>query len=234
MYGPIWTGKVYPLGATWDGKGTNFSIFSEHATGVELCLFDQQDQEFRFALNEGNNFIWHGYIPGICPGQRYGYRVHGPWDPQHGHRFNPNKLLIDPYAKAIEGDVQHGEAIYSYPWGDSAQDLAFSELDDAHLIPKCIVVDQGFNWEDDELLQTPWNETVIYEMHVKGFTQKHPEIPESLRGTYAGVAHPAAIAHLKSIGITAVELMPVHHFLAQPGHLVDKGLGNYWGYDSKW
>jgi isoamylase len=232
MYGPIWTGKVYPLGATWDGKGTNFSIFSEHATGVELCLFDQQDQEFRFALNEGNNFIWHGYIPGICPGQRYGYRVHGPWDPQHGHRFNPNKLLIDPYAKAIEGDVQHGEAIYSYPWGDSAQDLAFSELDDAHLIPKCIVVDQGFNWEDDELLQTPWNETVIYEMHVKGFTQKHPEIPASLRGTYAGVAHPAAIAHLKSIGITAVELMPVHHFLAQPGHLVDKGLRNYWGYDS--
>ncbi|MBE9009432.1 glycogen debranching protein GlgX [Pseudanabaenaceae cyanobacterium LEGE 13415] len=232
MYAPIWTGKVYPLGAAWDGKGTNFSIFSEHATGVEVCLFDQQGSELRLPLYEGENFLWHGYVPGIAPGQRYGFRVHGEWNPQQGHRFNPNKLLIDPYAKAIEGNVQHGEAIFSYRWDDPAADLGFSDLDSASLMPKCIVVDQGFDWEGDQLLQTPWNETVIYEMHVKGFTQKHPEIPEPLRGTYAGVAHPAAIAHLQSLGITAVELMPVHHFLAHPGHLDGKGLTNYWGYDS--
>ncbi|BAU12063.1 glycogen debranching protein GlgX [Leptolyngbya sp. NIES-3755] len=232
MYAPIWTGKVYPLGAAWDGKGTNFSIFSEHATGVEVCLFDAQGSELRLPLYEGENFLWHGYVPGIAPGQRYGFRVHGEWNPQQGHRFNSNKLLIDPYAKAIEGNVQHGEAIFSYRWDDPAGDLGFSHLDSASLMPKCIVVDQSFDWEGDQLLQTPWNETVIYEMHVKGFTQKHPEIPEEVRGTYAGVAHPAAIAHLQSLGITAVELMPVHHFLAHPGHLENKDLTNYWGYDS--
>ncbi|MBW4440462.1 MAG: glycogen debranching protein GlgX [Plectolyngbya sp. WJT66-NPBG17] len=232
MYAPLWTGKVYPLGAAWDGKGTNFSLFSESATGVDLCLFDQQGSETRLPLYEGENFLWHGYVLGIAPGQRYGFRVHGAWEPEHGHRFNSNKLLIDPYAKAIEGDVQQAEEIYSYPWGDPGEDLAFSTSDDAHLIPKCIVVDQSFNWEGDQLLQTPWNETVIYEMHVKGFTQKHPNIPEPLRGTYAGLAHPSAIEHLQSLGVTAVELMPVHHFLAQPGHLTDKGLSNYWGYDS--
>ncbi|GAP98941.1 glycogen debranching protein GlgX [Leptolyngbya sp. NIES-2104] len=232
MYAPIWTGKVYPLGAAWDGKGTNFSIFSEHATGVEVCLFDAQGEELRLPLYEGENFLWHGYVPGIAPGQRYGFRVHGPWQPEQGHRFNANKLLIDPYAKAIEGYVQQGEATFSYRWDDPAADLGFSELDSADLMPKCIVVDQGFNWEGDQLLQTPWNETVIYEMHVKGFTQKHPEIPEHLRGTYAGLAHPAAIAHLQSLGVTAVELMPVHHFLAHPGHLASKDLSNYWGYDS--
>lgn len=232
MYAPIWTGKVYPLGASWDGKGANFSLFSEHATGVELCLFDQQGSEFRLPLHEGENFIWHGYVPGIAPGQRYGFRVHGAWCPQEGHRFNPNKLLIDPYAKAIDGDVQHGEAIFSYPWNDPAGDLAFSDSDDAELMPKCVVVDQSFDWQGDQLLQTPWNETVIYEMHVKGFTQTHPDVPEPLRGTYAGLADPAAIAHLQSLGVTAVELMPVHHFLAHPGHLTDKELSNYWGYDS--
>lgn len=232
MYAPIWTGKVYPLGAAWDGKGTNFSIFSEHATGVEVCLFNAQGEELRLPLYEGENFLWHGYVPGIAPGQRYGFRVHGPWQPEQGHRFNANKLLIDPYAKAIEGHVQHGEAIFSYRWDDPAADLGFSDLDSADLMPKCIVVDQGFNWEGDQLLQTPWNETVIYEMHVKGLTQKHPEIPEQLRGTYAGLAHPAAIAHLQSLGVTAVELMPVHHFLAHPGHLASQDLTNYWGYDS--
>lgn len=232
MYAPIWTGKVYPLGAAWDGKGTNFSIFSEHATGVEVCLFDAQGEELRLPLYQGENFLWHGYVPGIAPGQRYGFRVHGAWNPEQGHRFNANKLLIDPYAKAIEGYVQHGEAIFSYRWDDPTGDLGFSDLDSAALMPKCIVVDQGFNWEGDQLLQTPWNETVIYEMHVKGFTQKHPEIPEPLRGTYAGLAHPAAIAHLQSLGVTAVELMPVHHFLDHPGHLASKDLTNYWGYDS--
>ncbi|MER3436031.1 MAG: glycogen debranching enzyme GlgX [Leptolyngbya sp. ERB_1_1] len=237
MYPALLPGKVYPLGASWDGKGTNFSIFSESATAVELCLFDQNfasgpGEEIRLELEQGNNFIWNGYAPGVGPGQLYGYRVHGAWNPQNGHRFNPNKLLIDPYAKAIAGDVQHGEEIFSYPWGDSAGDLAFSQLDSVYHIPKCIVVDQSFDWEGDQLLQTPWNETVIYEMHVKGFTQQHPEIPADLRGTYAGLAHPAAIAHLQSLGITAVELMPVHHFLSQPGHLAGKGLSNYWGYDS--
>lgn len=232
MNAPLWTGRVYPLGATWDGKGTNFSIFSEYAKGVELCLFDQHGSETRFALYEGENFIWHGYVPGVAPGQCYGFRVHGDWNPSLGYRFNPNKLLIDPYAKAIDGDVQHSEAIFSYPWGDPAGDLAFSDLDDAAFMPKCVVVDQSFDWQGDQLLQTPWNETVIYEMHVKGFTKQHPEIPEALRGTYAGLAHPAAIAHLQSLGVTAVELMPVHHFLARPGHLADKELSNYWGYDS--
>jgi glycogen operon protein len=232
MYAPLWTGKVYPLGATWDRKGTNFSLFSQYATQVELCLFDSGGADHRLPLYQGENFIWHGYVPGIAPGQQYGFRVHGAWNPQQGHRFNANKLLIDPYAKAIAGNVQPGEAIFSYPWGDPAGDLAFSNLDDAPLIPKGIVIDSSFDWEGDELLQTPWNETVIYEMHVKGFTQKHPEIPESFRGTYAGLGHSAAIAHLQSLGITAVELMPVHHFLAHPGHLVDKGLSNYWGYDS--
>ncbi|MCU0552270.1 MAG: glycogen debranching protein GlgX [Leptolyngbya sp. Prado105] len=232
MHAPLWTGKVYPLGATWDGKGTNFSLFSEHATSVELCLFDAEGSELRLSLYQGENFIWHGYVPGITPGQKYGFRVYGAWEPEQGHRFNPNKLLIDPYAKAIEGDVQHGEAVFSYPWDDPTGDLAFSHLDDSHLMPKCIVIDPAFDWEGDQLLQTPWNETVIYEMHVKGFTKQHPDIPEPIRGTYAGLAHPSAIAHLQSLGVTAVELMPVHHFLAHPGHLASKDLSNYWGYDS--
>ncbi len=232
MYVPMWTGKVYPLGATWDGKGTNFALFSEHATSVELCLFDQNEREHRLPLHEGNNFIWHGYVPSIAPGQRYGYRVHGDWAPDRGHRFNANKLLIDPYAKAIEGDVQHGAEIFGYDWASPNGDLSFSERDDAQLMPKCVVVDQSFDWGGDQLLQTPWNETVIYEMHVKGFTKLHPEIPEAIRGTYAGVADPAAIAHLQSLGVTAVELMPVHHFLARPGHLAHTNLSNYWGYDS--
>jgi glycogen operon protein len=228
----LWPGKVYPLGATWDGKGTNFALFSENATAVELCLFDKDDEETRVKLTEVSNFVWHGYVPGVGPGQRYGYRVHGPYEPQNGHRFNPNKLLIDPYAKAIDGDIGNGPELFGYSWDSPEEDLSFSDLDDAHLMPKCVVVDQSFDWGDDTLLKTPWHETVIYETHVKGFTKLHPDIPEELRGTYAGLAHPAAIEHLQAIGITAVELLPVHHFLAQPGHLVDKGLSNYWGYDS--
>lgn len=234
MYLPIWPGNVYPLGATWDGKGTNFALYSENATGVELCLFDEEGDEIRMPLTEVNNFVWHGYLPGVGPGQRYGFRVHGPWDPQNGHRFNPNKLLIDPYAKAIDGDVKSGPEIFAYSWDaqDAEKDLSFSDADDAHMIPKCVVVDPSFDWGDDQLLKTPWHETVIYEMHVKGFTKLHPDIPEKLRGTYAGLGHPAAIKHLQSLGITAVELMPVHHFHAYPGYLADKGLKNYWGYDS--
>jgi isoamylase len=232
MYLALWPGNVYPLGATWDGKGTNFALFSENATGVELCLFDKDDQETRLALTEVSNFVWHGYVPGVGPGQRYGYRVHGPYAPHEGHRFNPNKLLIDPYAKALDSDVGNGAELFGYSWDSPEQDLSFSDLDSASLVPKSVVIDQSFDWEGDQLLQTPWHETVIYETHVKGFTKRHLDIPEELRGTYAGLGHPAAIEHLLRLGITAVELMPVHHFLSHPGHLIDKGLKNYWGYDS--
>jgi glycogen operon protein len=235
MYVAVWPGNVYPLGSHWDGKGTNFALFSENATAVELCLFDRDDRETRIELTEVNNFVWHCYIPGISPGQRYGFRVHGPWEPNEGHRFNANKVLIDPYAKAIDGVLRSsGAEIFGYSWETEQfeKDLVFSELDDAHLVPKSVVINQSFDWEGDELLRTPWHETVIYETHVKGFTKLHPDIPEKLRGTYAGIAHPAAIEHLQRLGITALELMPVHHFLALPGYLTDKGLCNYWGYDS--
>ena len=232
MYLSLWPGKPYPLGANWDGKGTNFALFSENATAVELCLFDKQGRETRLTLREVINFTWHGYVPSIGPGQRYGFRVHGPFAPQEGHRFNPNKLLIDPYAYAIDGDIDFGEEIYGYRWDDPKDDLGFSDLNDAHLIPKSVVVDKSFDWEGDELLDTPWHETIIYETHVKGFTELHEEIPAKLRGTYAGLAHPAAISHLQSLGVTAVELMPIHHFLSCPGHLVRNKLTNYWGYDS--
>ncbi|MGF1478595.1 MAG: glycogen debranching protein GlgX [Cyanophyceae cyanobacterium] len=232
MYVPVWPGRPYPLGASWDGKGTNFSIYSENATKVELCLFDSHNQETRVPLTEVSIYIWHGYLPSIGPGQRYGFRVHGPFEPEQGLRFNPNKLLIDPYAKALDGEIGYGEEIFGYPWDDPDQDLAFSELDDAPLVPKAVVVDDSFDWGDDRLLRIPEHETVIYEAHVKGFTKLQPDIPEPLRGTFAGLGHPAAVSYLQSLGITAVELMPVHHFLSQPGHLVDKGLANYWGYDS--
>jgi glycogen operon protein len=232
MYVPVWPGEAYPLGSSWDGKGTNFALYSENATGVELCLFDGKNKETRVPLTEVNNYIWHGYVPGIGPGQRYGFRVHGSFAPEQGHRFNPNKLLIDPYAKAVDGEIGYGEEIFGYPFDDPDQDLAFSELDDAHLVPKAIVVDESFNWGEDELLRIPEHETVIYETHVRGFTKLHPYVPELLQGTFAGLAHPAAIAYLQSLGITSVELMPVHHFLSQPGHLLNKGLRNYWGYDS--
>jgi isoamylase len=232
MYLALWPGSVYPLGAYWDGKGTNFALFSENATGVELCLFDREGKESRLNLKEVSNFVWHGYVPGVNPGQRYGYRVHGPYDPNRGYRFNANKLLIDPYAKAIDGDVGNGPELFGYDWNSPNQDLSFSELDSAPLMPKSVVIDESFDWEGDHLLRTPWHETIIYEVHVKGFTKLHPDIPKELRGTYAGMAHPAAIEHLQRLGITAVELMPIHHFLAYPGHLADKKLKNYWGYDS--
>ena len=232
MYVAVWPGNVYPLGASWDGKGTNFALFSENATGVELCLFDADNHEIRLPLTEKNNFVWHAYLPGVGPGQRYGFRVHGPWAPELGHRFNPNKLLIDPYAKAIDGEISDTAAIFGYSLDAPEQDLAFSDLDNAEVMPKCIVVDQSFDWGDDKLLSIPWHETIIYETHVRGFTKLHPEIPEELRGTYAGLAHPVAIQYLQQLGITSVELMPVHHFLSSPGFLVNKGLKNYWGYDS--
>ena len=225
-------GTANYLGATWDGKGTNFALFSENATRVELCLFDDQEQESRYELKEVYNFVWHGYFVDVRPGQRYGFRVHGPFDPENGHRFNPNKLLIDPYALAIEGNITSGEDIFGYRWDSEEEDISYSKLDSARQMPKCVVVDTKFKWGNDRQLDTPWHKTTIYEVHVKGFTQQHPDIPKELQGTYAGLAHPASIKHLKDLGITAVELMPIHHFHAQPGYLVGKNLRNYWGYDS--
>lgn len=232
MHLELWPGNVYPLGSYWDGKGTNFALFSENAEGVEVCLFDREGNEKRLTLTEYDNHVWHGYIPGVTPGQQYGYRVSGPYEPNQGHRFNPNKLLIDPYAKALEGDVIDGPENFGYTLGDEAADLSYNEADNAHLMPKSIVVDETFDWEGDQLLRTPFHETIIYEVHVKGFTKLQPNIEENLQGTYAGLAHPASIAHLQALGITAVELMPVHHFLAYPGHLASQELKNYWGYDS--
>jgi isoamylase len=232
MYFPLWPGSPYPLGATWDGKGTNFALFSENATGVELCLFNKRGQETRIPLQEVTNFVWHGYLPSVGPGMRYGFRVSGPFSPENGHRFNPNKLLIDPYAKALDGNIGFAEDLFGYRWTDANEDLGYSDLDSAPYIPKAVIIDETFDWEGDKLLRLPWHETVIYETHVRGFTKLHPEIPRKLQGTYAGLAHPAAISHLQSLGITAVELMPIHHFLAHPGHLASQGLSNYWGYDS--
>lgn len=228
----VWPGRPFPLGAWWDGSGTNFSLFSEHAERVELCLFDADGRETRVTLPERTALNWHGYLPGVGPGQRYGFRVHGPWEPTSGHRFNPEKLLIDPYAKAIDGTVAWDAAnVLPYvPGGDDA-DLVRDDTDDADAIPRAIVIDPAFDWEGDAPPATPWHETIIYEVHVKGFTELHPNVREDLRGTYAGLASDEAIDHLRSLGVTAVELLPVHH-IADEDHLVAKGLSNYWGYSS--
>jgi glycogen operon protein len=222
----LWPGRPYPLGATYDGSGTNFSVFSESATRVELCLFQRDGQEVRLDLPECTAYRWHGYAPNVRPGQRYGYRVHGPWSPSRGQLANPAKLLIDPYAKAIEGDVRWHPAVY----GRDARGTRNDE-DSAPYVPRSVVTSPYFDWEHDHPPRTPLNETVIYELHVKGFTVLNPAIPPHLRGTYAGLAHPAAIDHLRRLGVTAVELMPVHQFV-HDGRLVDRGLRNYWGYNS--
>jgi isoamylase len=227
----VWPGTPYPLGATWDGEGTNFAVFSENATAVELCLFDEAESESRLELTEIDSFVWHCYLPGVGPGQRYGYRMDGPFAPAAGHRFNRNKLLLDPYAKSIDGHVDWSEEVFGYPFDDEDEDLARNDADSAARVPKSVVIDPTFDWDDDRPLQTPWHKTVIYETHVKGFTYTNPGIPEEIRGTYAGLAHAASIEHLQMLGITAIELMPTHHFL-HPQFLVDKGLRNYWGYDS--
>jgi isoamylase len=225
----IWPGRPYPLGATWDGVGTNFSVFSEVASRIELCLFDAEGNESRVDLPEITAFIWHGYLPNIGPGQQYGFRVHGPWDPDHGHRCNPAKLLIDPYAKAVTGQVDWDEALFPYRFHDP--EGTFNDDDSASRMPKAVVTNPFFDWQYDRLPRTPWHKTIIYEIHVKGFTMRHPGVPENLRGTYAGLAHPASVRYLKQLGITAVELLPVHQFV-HANHLLDRGLRNYWGYDS--
>ncbi|MDO5721218.1 MAG: glycogen debranching protein GlgX [Actinomycetaceae bacterium] len=224
----IWPGEPYPLGATYDGSGTNFAIFSSVADKVELCLLDEDRQEQRVELTEVDAHVWHAYLPGVQPGQRYGYRVHGPYDPANGHRCDPNKLLLDPYAKAIDGQVTTSEALYSYTFADPSQR---NEADSAAETMVSVVINPFFDWGHDRPPAHEYHNTVIYEAHVKGMTQLHPEVPEKLRGTYAGMAHPAVVEHLKSLGITALELMPVHQYVNDP-YLQEKGLSNYWGYNT--
>jgi isoamylase len=223
-----WPGRPYPLGAAYDGGGTNFSLFSEMAEAVELCLFDEEGGEERFRLEEVDAFCWHAYLPAVAPGQRYGYRVHGPWAPENGQRCNPAKLLLDPYAKAIEGQVDWNQACFPYNFGD---ENSRNDDDSAPFVPRSVVHNPYFDWGNDRPPDIALNESVIYEVHVKGFTIQHPEIPEAQRGTYSGLAHPASIEYLTRLGVTAVELLPVHQFI-HDAHLVEQGLRNYWGYNS--
>ncbi|HUN31466.1 MAG TPA: glycogen debranching protein GlgX [Trebonia sp.] len=224
----IWPGAAYPLGATWDGWGTNFALFSEVAEQVELCLFDSVGTESRVDLTEVDGFVWHGYLPAVGPGQRYGYRVHGPHDPRRGLRCAPSKLLLDPYGKAVEGDLTWDESLFDYQWTDPRKP---NTGDSAPFMPKNIVINPFFDWGNDRPPRTPYHETVIYEGHVRGLTLRHPEIPLHQRGTYAGLAHPAIIEHLQRVGVTAIELLPVHQFVPEQA-LTARGLTNYWGYNT--
>lgn len=231
---PVYPGNPYPLGATWDGQGVNFAVFAENATGVDLCLFDAMNsptESERIRILEVSHHVWHAYIPGLKPGQLYGFRAHGPYDPQNGLRYNPNKLLIDPYAKAISNPVNWNDSLFGYILGDPEEDLSYSEIDSAPFVPKGVVIDTAFDWESDQPPKVPYHKTIIYETHVKGFSQTHPDIPEPIRGTFAAMAHPVSINYLKKLGITAVELMPVHHFIIDK-FLQDRGLSNYWGYNT--
>ncbi|HEX2228791.1 MAG TPA: glycogen debranching protein GlgX, partial [Candidatus Binatia bacterium] len=230
----VWPGKSYPLGATWDAKGVNFALFSEHATKVELCLFDSADaprESERITLIERTDQVWHAYLPEVLPGQLYGYRVHGPYEPSTGHRFNHHKVLLDPYAKGIGRDVRWADEVFAYRMGDPDGDLSFDERDNAAYAPLGVVSDTAFTWGNDQPPRTPWHKTIIYELHVKGFTQLHPEVPERIRGTYAALGTDVVINHLRDLGVTAIELMPVHHFL-KDRILLDRGLTNYWGYNT--
>ncbi len=223
-----WPGRPTPLGATWDGEGTNVAVLSTGAEAVDVCLFDEAGVETRIPLEESTFHVWHGYLPQVGPGQRYGFRVDGPFDPGQGLRFNPSKLLLDPYARAIEGELALHDAVFgSVPGRDRAQ----QHMDSAPYVPRSVVVHDAFPWGEDVRPRTAWADSVVYELHVKGFTARHPDIPPQLRGTYAGLAHPAAVEHLQRLGVTAVELMPVHHSVSEP-HLLRKGLTNYWGYNS--
>jgi len=227
-------GKPFPLGSSWDGNGINFALFAENATSVELCLFNSENDEeehTKIRIEEVTHHVWHVYLPGLNPGQLYGYRVYGPYEPENGHRFNPAKLLVDPYAKAIAGNIKWDDSVFGYEIGHEDKDLSMSESNSAAFIPKSIVIDNQFDWEDDKSPEIPYHDSIIYEAHVKGFTKLNQEIPENIRGTYAGMAHPNAIKYLKEMGITALELMPVHHFV-RDRHLLEKGLDNYWGYNT--
>ena len=230
----VWPGQSYPLGATWDGQGVNFAIFSENATGVELCLFNREDdavESFRINVRERTDQVWHCYLPDVRPGQFYGFRIHGPYDPNNGNRFNAAKLLIDPYAKAITGEIQWSNALFAYRVGGPDEDLEPDPDNSAAGVPKCVVIDPAFTWEDDRPLRIPWNRTVIYEAHIKGMTKQHPDVQENIRGTYLGLCSDPVIEYFLSLGITAVELLPVHQFVVDR-HLAERGLTNYWGYNS--
>jgi glycogen operon protein len=233
----VWPGKPYPLGATWDGNGTNFALYAESAEKVELCLFDTSDplkatkENERVVMQEFTDMVWHAYLPDSPPEQLYGYRVYGPYDPAKGHRFNPNKLLLDPYAKAIGRPLRWGDEMFGYKVGDKTGDLSFDDRDNAALAPLARVIDTAFTWGDDRPPNTPWSKTSIYELHVKGFTQLHPEIPPELRGSFAALGSEPAIRHLKSLGITAVELLPIHYHI-DDRHLLENKLRNYWGYNT--
>ena len=228
----VWPGTPYPLGATYDGQGTNFALFSEVAERVELCLFEPSAEgvptETRIELTEVDAYVWHAYLPTVQPGQRYGYRVHGPYDPDRGLRCNPAKLLLDPYAKATHGDIDWDQSLFGYTFGDPD---SRNDDDSAAHMTLGVVINPFFDWEGDRRPATPYNESVIYEAHVKGLTELHPDVPEDLRGTYAGLAHPAIVGHLQKLGVTAIELMPVHQFV-QDSTLLDQGLSNYWGYNT--
>jgi len=230
----VWPGKPYPLGAQWDGQGTNFALFSANATAVELCLFDgpnDAEPALRIPLRERNNLVWHVFLPDVGPGQLYGFRVDGPYEPKNGHRFNAAKLLVDPYARAITGQVIWNDAVYGYRRGSPDQDLTPDSRESDAFVPKCVVVNESFPWGDDRPLRTPWNHTLIYECHVRGMTMQHPDVPESLRGRYLGLASEPIIDHLRGLGVTAVELLPVHHSISERT-LVEAGLSNYWGYNT--
>ena len=224
----IWPGKPYPLGAAWDGAGVNFSLFSENATKVELCLFDGANakRETRIPIAQQTHQVWHTYLPEVRPGQLYGFRVHDPYKPADGLRFNPAKLLLDPYAKAIAGSIQWSNALFGYTVGNAEADLSVDDQDSASGMPKCVVIDPAFSWGNDTPPNIPWHKTIIYELHVKGFTKLRPEVPPELRGTYAGLSCPPVIEYLKNLSITAIELMPVHQFVADR-HLKDRELTNY-------
>jgi isoamylase len=229
----VWPGTAYPLGATYDGLGTNFSLFSEVAEKVELCLIDRDGSEQRIRLDEVDGFVWHTYLPTITPGQRYGFRVYGPWDPAKGLRCDPSKLLLDPYGKSFQGDFDFGPALFSYDV-TAEDDSASGErpmIDSVGHTMTSVVINPFFDWTSDRPPRTPYHETIIYEAHVKGMTQTHPGIPKELRGTYAGLAHPVIIEYLKSLNVTAIELMPVHQFMHDQ-RLLDLGLRNYWGYNT--
>nr|WP_210422172.1 glycogen debranching protein GlgX [Microvirga ossetica] len=226
-------GLPYPLGATWDGLGVNFAIFSANATKVELCLFDEEGRQEleRIELPEYTDEVWHGYLPDARPGTTYGYRVHGPYDPASGHRFNPNKLLMDPYARQLIGDLQWNPALFGYTIGSPDADLSFDKRDSAHFMPKCRVVESAFTWGRGRRPQTPWERTVIYETHLRGFTMQHPAVPQEFRGTFSGLMQHEVIEYIRSLGVTAIELLPIHAFV-DDSYLIEKGLRNYWGYNS--
>ena len=226
-------GSPYPLGATWDGKGVNFALFSAHATKVELCLFDKngRTETDRIELPEFTDEVWHGYIQGLAPGTVYGYRVHGPYEPAAGHRFNANKLLLDPYAKAHVGELKWHPSVFGYTLGHKQGDLSFDKRDSARHVPKCKVVDTTFAWEHPARVRVPWDRTIVYETHVRGFTKRHPAVPEAQRGTFAGLANREVIDYIRGLGVTTIELMPIHSFL-NDSYLLDKGLKNYWGYNT--